>query len=61
MSIHSVKQFGVFVLALKRTNLEQLLKNTIHSTVFAPTNSAFKALGLTRLAHLFSPSGNVSL
>ena len=59
MSVHSIKEFGIFVLALKRSNLDQLLKNAYHSTVFAPTNQAFKELGVTRLAHLFSPAGNV--
>jgi uncharacterized surface protein with fasciclin (FAS1) repeats len=58
MSAHSFKEFAGFVLALKRANLDQVVKSTSHATIFAPTNAAFKKLGVKKLAFLFSPAGN---
>ena len=61
MAIHNAEEFGLFVIAVKRAGLESVLKLTAHTTIFVPTNAAFKHLGLKKLAYLFSSAGKVNL
>jgi len=55
------KVFGLLALAVKRAGLEEYLKETKTLTLFAPTNWAFKKLGLRKLKHLFSHRGKAEL
>ena len=45
MLVHDFPIFGGYGLALKLTGLSHLVKQAQSSTLFAPTNKAFKKLG----------------
>ncbi|KAH6566737.1 hypothetical protein BASA50_008611 [Batrachochytrium salamandrivorans] len=58
---HNPLEFAVFMLALRHSGQDDIVRNTHALTVFAPTNQAFKDLGWLRLRYLFSEQGRHSL
>jgi len=53
--------FGVLLAAVKRADLGEALATTKGITLFAPTNRAFKKLGVRKLKYLFSRKGKETL
>ncbi|KAJ3045199.1 hypothetical protein HDV00_011069 [Rhizophlyctis rosea] len=58
---HFPKVFGLLALAVKRAGLGDELEEAKAITLFAPTNRAFKKLGLKKLKYLFSHKGKAEL
>ncbi|EGF77631.1 hypothetical protein BATDEDRAFT_91430 [Batrachochytrium dendrobatidis JAM81] len=58
---HNPFTFAVFLLALKRVEIDDIIRSTHSLTIFCPTNQAFKDLGWPRLRYLFSEEGKQSL
>jgi len=61
MLAHSFREYAAFVLALKRTGLDSVVQFQHPGMLFAPTNSAFKKIPVSKLAYLFSPAGSAEL
>ncbi|KAJ3041184.1 hypothetical protein HK097_002364 [Rhizophlyctis rosea] len=61
VTVRFPKIFGLLALAVKRAGLEEYLKETKTITLFAPTNWAFKKLGVKKLKYLFSHKGKEEL
>ncbi|KAJ3285206.1 hypothetical protein HK104_009601 [Borealophlyctis nickersoniae] len=54
---HFPRVFGILLAGVKRAGLGGVVKEGCGITLFAPTNHAFRKLGVKRLHHLFSPRG----
>ncbi|KAJ3256188.1 hypothetical protein HK103_005647 [Boothiomyces macroporosus] len=54
---HLPLKYAGFILALKYTGLDDIVRSQNSLTVFAPTNKAFQQLGWAKLRFLFSPAG----
>ncbi|KAJ3416686.1 hypothetical protein HDV05_000516 [Chytridiales sp. JEL 0842] len=55
------QEFSLLMLALRRANLWDAVKDGVGITLFAPTNRAFRRLGFARLRYLFSDAGSQDL
>jgi uncharacterized surface protein with fasciclin (FAS1) repeats len=61
MAVHDFRYYAAFVFALKVSGLDPLVAHSFQSTVFGPTNEAFKKVPLKKLAYLFSSAGKSDL
>ncbi|KAJ3321343.1 hypothetical protein HDV06_004447 [Boothiomyces sp. JEL0866] len=61
VAVHLPLKYAGFILALKYTGLDDIVRSQASLTVFAPTNKAFQQLGWAKLRFLFSPAGKLIL
>ncbi|KAI9095270.1 Fasciclin domain-containing protein [Phlyctochytrium arcticum] len=59
--VHFPLEFGLFDIAIKKAGFKDTLNEKAAITVFAPSNRAFKQLGVRRLKYLFSKKGREDL
>ncbi|KAJ3275568.1 hypothetical protein HDV01_007571 [Terramyces sp. JEL0728] len=57
VAVHLPLKYAGFILALKYTGLDDIVRSQPSLTVFAPTNRALQQLGWAKLRFLFSPAG----